>query len=93
MKTKNLSIKELALLIGVHPDTVRRAARSGLIPFTKHGRAYQFDWEKVRRAMRERANHRLYRRKGQASARPPADGGGVRSVMPPDGNTGAWLTP
>ncbi len=82
MRTKNLSIKELASLIGVHADTVRRAARSGLIPFSKQGRAYRFNWEKVRRAMEQRANHMRYGRKGQASARPPADGGGAPGNRP-----------
>ena len=55
MKTKQLSIKELAALLGVSTDTVRRAARSKLIPSSREGTAYRFDWEKVRQAMRARA--------------------------------------
>lgn len=55
MKTKQLSIKELAALLGVSTDTVRRAARSKLIPSSREGTAYRFDWEKVRQAMRGRA--------------------------------------
>lgn len=43
-----MSIKQLADLIGVSTDTIRRAARSGLIPSTRKGTAYRFDWRKVR---------------------------------------------
>ncbi len=92
MKTKGLSIKELAAYIGVSTDTVRRAARRGEIPFAREGTAYRFDWLKVRRAMDERAKQRRFGGNSQAGARPPAKGGGARSVTPPDGNTGAWLT-
>ena len=35
MKTKNLSIKELAAFIGVSTDTIRRAVRRGEIPATR----------------------------------------------------------
>ena len=39
MKEKRfMSIKELAELVGVSTDTVRRAARSGLIPSTPRRR-------------------------------------------------------
>jgi excisionase family DNA binding protein len=81
IRRKNLSIKELASLLGVHVDNVRRVAQSGLIPFTQQGSAYQFDWAKVRWAMRERANHMPFRRKGQASA--PGGRGRPRAANPP----------
>ena len=68
MKKKQMSIKELAALIGVSTDTVRRAARSGLIPSSREGTAYRFDWEKVRQAMRARAQLMPYRRSKVASA-------------------------
>lgn len=92
MKEKRfMSIKELAELVGVSTDTVRRAARSGLIPSTREGGAYRFDWEKVRQAMRARAQQMPYRRKKVASA--PAGNGRRRGVQsPPDGNTGALAT-
>lgn len=93
MKTNALmSIKQLAELLRVSTDTVRRAARTGLIPSTREGTAYRFDWEKVRQAMRARAQQMPYRRSKVASA--PAGNGRRRGVQsPPDGNTGAWLTP
>jgi excisionase family DNA binding protein len=80
MKEKRaMSIKELAELLGVSTDTVRRAARSGLIPSTREGTAYRFDWEKVRQAMRARALEMASRRSTMASApdgesRPRAQG-------------------
>ena len=92
MKAKELmSMKQLAVLLGVSTDTIRRAARSGLIPSSRDGTAYRFDWEKVRQAMRARAQQMPYRRSKVASA--PAGNGRRRGVQsPPDGNTGAWLT-
>ncbi len=91
MKAALISIKELAELVGVSTDTVRRAARKGLIPFTREGTAYRFDWEKVRQAMRARAQQMPYRRSEVASA--PAGNSRRRGVQsPPDGNTGALAT-
>jgi excisionase family DNA binding protein len=93
MKTTPLmSIKQLAELLGVSTDTVRRAARSGLIPSTREGTAYRFDVKKVRQAMEKRANEMRTRRSLQASA----PGGKCRpraAQSPPDGNTGALTTP
>ncbi|WP_455244773.1 helix-turn-helix domain-containing protein [Petrachloros mirabilis] len=92
MKAKtSMSIKELAELLGVSTDTVRRAARSGLIPSTREGTAYRFDFKKVRQAMERRANEMRTRRSMQASA--PGGRGRPRAAQPPPlGNTGAWLT-
>jgi len=87
----SMSIKELAELLGVSTDTVRRAARSGLIPSTREGTAYRFDFKKVRQAMERRANEMRTRRSMQASA--PGGRGRPRAAQPPPlGNTGAWLT-
>ena len=89
--TALLSIKELAELLGVSTDTVRRAARSGLIPSTREGTAYRFDWPKVRRAMVERAKQQPNRRGAQAGA--PGGESRPRAVQtPPMGNTGALPT-
>jgi excisionase family DNA binding protein len=55
MKAEQMSIKELAALLGVSTDTVRRAARSNIIPSSREGTAYRFEWEKVRQVMRARA--------------------------------------
>lgn len=84
MKTKALSIRELAAYLGVSTDTVRRAARRGEIPFKREGTAYRFDWRKVRRAMDERGNQMRFGGKSRASARPPARGGGARSAIAPE---------
>ena len=46
-----LSIKQLAELVGVSTDTVRRAARSGHIPSSLEGKAYRFDWRQGQRTM------------------------------------------
>ena len=69
MKEKRaMSIKQLAKLLGVSTDTVRRAARKGLIPSSREGTAYRFDWEKVRQAMRARAEEVASRRSTMTSA-------------------------
>ena len=68
MNTKQLSIKELAALLGVSTDTIRRAARSKLIPSSREGTAYRFDWEKVRQAMRGRAQEVASQRSRQIGA-------------------------
>lgn len=62
MKLEQMSIKELAALLGVSTDTIRRAARSNIIPSSRKGTAYRFDWEKVRRVMRARAQELPSRR-------------------------------
>ncbi len=82
MKTHALlSIKQLAELFGVSTDTVRRAARSGLIPSTREGTAYRFDWPKVRQAMQRRANETRTRRSTEASA--PGGSGRPRAAQSP----------
>jgi excisionase family DNA binding protein len=92
MKARALmSIKQLAELLGVSTDTIRRAARSGLIPSTREGTAYRFDWRKVRRAMRERAKQKLNRRSTTASA-PGGESRPRAAQLPPAGNTGAQTT-
>jgi len=69
MKANELmSIKELAELLRVSTDTIRRAARNGLIPFTREGTAYRFDWRNVRRVMEVRAERMPYRRSTTAGA-------------------------
>lgn len=86
-----LSIKQLAELLGVSTDTVRRAARKGLIPSSREGTAYRFDWPKVRRAMEPHAQQMPYRRSKQASA-PGGDSRPRAGQSPPTGNTGALTT-
>jgi excisionase family DNA binding protein len=66
MKTKDLSIKELAAIIGVSTDTIRRAVRKGEIPFTRAGTAYRFDLRHVRAQMERKARERFQR--GSAGA-------------------------
>jgi len=66
MKTTDLSIKELAVYLGVSTDTIRRAARAGQLTFTHVGTAYRFDLRQVRAQMERNAVDRLQR--GSASA-------------------------
>ena len=55
MKTSDLSIKELAAIIGVSTDTIRRVARRGDIPSIRVGVAYRFDLRQVRYQMKRNA--------------------------------------
>jgi excisionase family DNA binding protein len=68
MKTKNLSIKELAAFIGVSTDTIRRAVRTGELPATRVGIAYRFDLRQVRRQMERNAVVHLRRGSVRATA-------------------------
>ena len=79
MKTKDLSIKELAAYIGVSTDTIRRAVRKGEIPMTRVGTAYRFDLRQVRHQMERNAVVHLQRGTAGATA-----GGGRRRAQPPD---------
>ncbi len=47
-----LTTKELADTFAVHPSTIRRAYRTGRIPYERFCKMYFFDLEKVREAMR-----------------------------------------
>jgi excisionase family DNA binding protein len=87
-----MSIKQLAELLGVSTDTIRRAARSRLIPSTREGTAYRFDFKKVRQAMERRANETRNKRSMQASA-PGGERRPRAAPSPPVGNTGALATP
>ena len=86
-----LSIKQLAELLGVSTDTIRRAARKGLIPSTREGTAYRFDWRNVRGAMEERGKEMRNRRSTRASA-PGGESRPREAGLPPVGNTGALAT-
>jgi excisionase family DNA binding protein len=89
MKTKHLSIKELAAFIGVSTDTIRRAVRKGELPAIRVGTAYRFDLRQVQHQMERNAVIRLS--KGSARA-PGGTAGRAQADQPPIGNTGAWLT-
>jgi excisionase family DNA binding protein len=76
MKTKKLSIKELAAIIGVSTDTIRRAVRKGQIPATRVRTALRFDLHQVLRCMRRNAEAKLgdaqpARRAARPAARRP----------------------
>ena len=89
MKTKDLSIKELAAFIGVSTDTIRRAVRKGEIPVTRVGTAYRFDLPQVRDQMERNAIVHLQKETAGATA-----GGGRRRAQPSPriGKTGALPT-
>jgi excisionase family DNA binding protein len=55
MKTSDLSIKELAAVIGVSTDTIRRAVRRGEISANRVQTAIRFDLQEVRTCMRRNA--------------------------------------
>jgi len=90
MKTTNLSIKELAAVLGVSTDTIRRAGRKGEIPSTRVRTAFRFDLQEVLTCMRRNAEARF----GTCSSSAPGGTAGrAQDETPPSGNnTGAWLT-
>ena len=59
MKTKQVSIKELAAFIGVSTDTIRRAVRKGEIPAKRMKTALRFDLHKVLTCMRRNAENKF----------------------------------
>ena len=88
MKTSDLSIKELADIIGVSTDTIRRAYRKGFIPGRRVGTALRFDGRKVRAQMQKNALTHLHARVAGApggESRPRAQ------QSPRLGNTGALI--
>ena len=89
MKTKNLSIKDLAAVIGVSTDTIRRAVRKGEIPATRVKTALRFDLHKILTCMRRNAEAKFGARSACA---PGGSAGRAQADPPPSGNTGAWLT-
>lgn len=89
MKTKNLSIKELAAIIGVSTDTIRRAVRKGEIPATRVRTALRFDLHKVLSCMRRNAETTFGARSASA---PGGTAGRAVDDPPPSGNTGALPT-
>ena len=89
MKTKNLSIKELAAFIGVSTDTIRRAVRRGEIPATRIRTALRFDLQKVLTCMQRNANARFGARSACAAG---GTAGRALADQPPIGNTGALPT-
>jgi excisionase family DNA binding protein len=84
-----ISIRELAALLRVSTDTIRRAFRSGELPATRVRTALRFDVDEVRRCMQRKAEARYGRHRG-------APGGNRRpragATSPRTGNTGALPT-
>jgi excisionase family DNA binding protein len=66
MKTSDLSIKELAAIIGVSTDTIRRAYRRGEIPAIRVKTALWFDLQKVLTCMERNAEARFGTRSASA---------------------------
>ena len=89
MKSKNLSIKELAGFIGVSTDTIRRAVRRGEIPATRVRTALQFDLQEVRICMQRKAAIRFG---AHSASAPGGNAGRAQAAQPPSGNTGALPT-
>ena len=89
MKTSDLSIKELAVIIGVSTDTIRRAYRRGEIPAIRVKTALRFDLQEVRTCMQRNAAARFGARSASA---PGGTAGRVLGDQPPSGKTGALPT-
>jgi excisionase family DNA binding protein len=89
MKTKTLSIKELAAYLGVSTDTIRRAVRNGEIPATRVRTALRFDLPEVLTCMRRNAETRFGARSACA---PGGSAGRAQADQPPSGDTGALPT-
>ena len=89
MKTKHLSIKELAAFIGVSRDTIRRAVRKGEIPATRVKTVLRFDLQKVLTCMRRNAEAKFGAHSADA---PGGTAGRAQADQPPAGNTGALPT-
>ena len=89
MKKKNLSIKELAAVIGVSTDTIRRAVRKGEIPATRVRTALRFDLHNVLTCMRRNAEAKFGARSACA---PGGTAGRAQANQPPSGDTGALPT-
>ena len=86
MKTKLLSIKELAAYIRVSTDTIRRAVRRGEIPATRVRTALRFDLHEVHTCMERNAEVKY----GSRSTRAPGGTAGrAQADQPPAGKTGA----
>ena len=90
MKTQHLSIKELAAVMGVSTDTIRRAVRKGEIPATRVRTALRFDLHQVLTCTRRNAENRF---RARSAGAPGGTAGRAQAEPPPIGNTGAWLTP
>jgi len=86
MKTKDLSIKELAAFIGVSTDSIRRAVRKGEIPATRVKTALRFDLQNAFTCMRRNAEHRFGIRSTRALG---GSAGRAQADPPPSGKTGA----
>jgi excisionase family DNA binding protein len=78
MRTKNLSIKELAAFIGVSTDTIRRAVRRGEIPAIRVRTALRFDLQEVNTCMQRNAEAKF----GARSARAPGGESRPRAGQP-----------
>lgn len=86
MKTADLSVKELAALIRVSTDTIRRAVRKGEIPATRVKTALRFDLQEVSTYMQRNAAARFGARSASA---PGGTAGRAQADQPPASKTGA----
>ena len=86
MKKSDLSIKELAAIIGVSTDTIRRAVRKVEIPARRVRTALRFDLQEVRYCMQRNAEARFGTR---SSSAPGGTAGRALDEQPPPGKTGA----
>ena len=86
MKISDLSIKELATIIGVSTDTIRRAVRKAEIPARRVRTALRFDLQEVSTYMQRNAEARFGARSTRA---PGGTAGRAQADQPPASKTGA----
>ena len=67
MNATLLSVKELAVKLGVSEKSIQRAYRKGEIPVERLCNLLRFDLEKVRRVMQERGAVPIIRRRTRAT--------------------------
>lgn len=83
----HVSIRELAELLRVSTDTIRRAYRRGELPAIRVKTRLRFDLEEIHRLMQRQAEaYRSARRCAAGGARRPH-----REVQPPLSKTGAQI--
>ncbi|MEO7859992.1 MAG: helix-turn-helix domain-containing protein [Nitrospirales bacterium] len=88
MKPTMLSVKEVALELGVIVQSIRRAYWKGEIPAYRISTMLRFDLERVQQIFLAKGLSPIVRPR---AARPPVRAGGALRKKPPFGKTGARI--
>ena len=84
-----LTGKQLAMKLGVHITTIRRACRNKHIPYERLGKLYFFDLDRVREAMQK--NGGMYSEEAAACATGGKSRRRAQPTSPRLGKTGASI--